>query len=70
MLTCLKLITVTELYTLMYNKNVDNNWCTNNSDGRWISFFLGFPHLQRENSLNLKELQTIFARLWFETATS
>lgn len=49
--------------------SVDNNWCTNDSDGWWVSFFLGFPHLQRENCLDLKKLQTIFTGLWSETAT-
>lgn len=51
------------------NRTVGNNWWTNFVDGRWVSFVLGFPHLQRENSLNLKKLQTVCACLWFETTT-
>lgn len=43
---------------------------THLTDGRGIKFFLGFPLLQRQNCLNLKEPQTLFGCLWVETATT
>lgn len=49
---------------------MDGNWYTNFSDGWWVSFGFGLPHLQREHGLDLKELDTILACLGSETATS
>lgn len=63
----IKLITV--MVSDSQSRTVDNDLSAYYRDGRWGNFVLEFPHLQRENSLDLKKLQTIFACLWFETAT-
>lgn len=53
------------------NRLADNDLQpTNLADGWRVKFFLECPLFQRQNGLNLKEPQTIFGCLWFETAAT
>lgn len=66
---CFKLMTVLCLICREhFYRRVDT--VTDLTDGRWVKFFLGFPQLQRQNCLDLKQLQTLFGCLWLETATT
>lgn len=56
------------ILSALLNRIMDTE--THLTDGRGVKFFLVFPLLQRQNSLNLKEPQTLFGCLWFETTTT